>query len=286
MAQSFAHKFGQIIGDALESAVEPCLKVFARRNHLFLDMKGPRPARQGSKVTWTDINGNKHDLDYVMEKDGTQSKIGAPVAFIECAWRRYTKHSRNKAQEIQGAIIPLFEKYMKEHPFIGVILAGDFTQGSLSQLKSLGFRILYFPYSSIVQAFAIVGINAQFDEHTDEKEFKRQVKKWDALSTQKKRKVYRQIAKIGRADLDTFISSLAESIQRKITKVRVWTIYGEKREFNTIDEVKTFLASFQPQSANSQFYRFEAEIEYSNGDVIRATHKDKNEFLLFLSYFV
>ena len=146
MAEAFGHKFGQIIGDALECSIGPCLKLFARKNHLFLDSRGPRPARKGNKVSWTDINGNVHDLDYVMERGGTATKIGAPVAFIECAWRRYTKHSRNKAQEIQGAIIPLFEKYKKEHPFIGVILAGEFTQGSLSQLESLGFSILHFPY--------------------------------------------------------------------------------------------------------------------------------------------
>lgn len=125
MAESFAHKFGQIIGDALQSSVGPFLKAFARKNRLFLDVQGLRPARTGNKVTWTDSNGNKHDLDFVMERGGSRSTMGNPVAFIECAWRRYTKHSRNKAQEIQGAIIPLFEKYKKDHPFIGVILAGE-----------------------------------------------------------------------------------------------------------------------------------------------------------------
>ncbi len=286
MAEAFGHKFGQIIGDALECSIAPCLKVFARKNHLFLDSNGPRPARKGNKVSWTDINGNKHDLDYVMERGGTTTKTGAPVAFIECAWRRYTKHSRNKAQEIQGAIIPLFEKYKKEHPFIGVVLAGEFTQGSLSQLESLGFCILHFPYQSIIKSFAVVGIDAQFDEHTGEKHFERQVRKWETLSTPQKRKVYKQIAKIGRSDLNRFISSLTKSIKRRITKIRVWTIYGEKHEFNSIAQVKTFLSTFQPQPASSQFDRFEAEIEYSNGDVIKAAHKDKNEFLVFLSYFI
>nr|MBP8083761.1 DNA methylase [Spirochaetota bacterium] len=139
MASSNSHKFGQIIGDALEMAVEPFLRYFATEHNLYLDVKGPRAARPGSKVTWIDINGNKHDLDFVLEKYGSESLIGSPVAFIECAWRRYTKHSKNKAQEIQGAIIPLFDKYKSDHPFTGVILAGEFTDNSLVQLKSLGF---------------------------------------------------------------------------------------------------------------------------------------------------
>ncbi len=131
MAESHSHKFGQIIGDLLEIAIRPHLEKFAKKNKLFLDKKGDRKARRGKKVTWTDKHGNKHDLDFVFERGGTTDKIGVPVAFIESAWRRYTKHSRNKAQEIQSAIIPLIEKYGNSSPFIGVVLAGVFTNGAL-----------------------------------------------------------------------------------------------------------------------------------------------------------
>jgi hypothetical protein len=48
------------------------------------------------------------------------------VAFIETAWRRYTRHSRNKAQEIEGAIGPLAETFAHARPFLGAILAGQF----------------------------------------------------------------------------------------------------------------------------------------------------------------
>ena len=108
MAISPGHKFGQLIGEVLEQAIEPILCEFAKKQGLYLDKKGPRPARVGQKVCWTDLNGNKHDLDFVIEREGSRDRVGVPVAFIEAAWRRYTKHSRNKAQEIQGAILPLF----------------------------------------------------------------------------------------------------------------------------------------------------------------------------------
>src|SRR3972149_1431769 len=103
MAESPAHKFGQIIGDILEAAVEPLLRGFAE----------------------------EHGLDYVLERDGSNGKMGKPVAFIETAWRRYTKHSRNKAQEIQGALMPLLETHKDDAPFLGAILAGVFTDGAL-----------------------------------------------------------------------------------------------------------------------------------------------------------
>lgn len=59
MAQSPAHKFGQIIGDAVEAAIEPLLQGFAGKNCLYLDKRGNRPARSGKKVTWKDADGNK-----------------------------------------------------------------------------------------------------------------------------------------------------------------------------------------------------------------------------------
>lgn len=149
MAQSPAHKFGQIIGDTLELALEPLLISVARKHNLYLDRKGIRIARgKKKKVSWKDKYGNVHDLDYVFERDGTPKNIGTPLAFIEIAWRRYTKHSRNKAQEIQGAIMPLKETHCRSCPFIGVVLAGEFTKGSLDQLRSLNFAVLYFPYNT------------------------------------------------------------------------------------------------------------------------------------------
>lgn len=101
MAESPAHRFGQLIGELLESVVRPQLEDFCQDQGLYLDhQKRERPARSGKKVSWTDQYGNAHDLDFVIEREGTDHQIGRPVAFIESAWRRYTKHSRNKAQEI------------------------------------------------------------------------------------------------------------------------------------------------------------------------------------------
>jgi hypothetical protein len=139
MAKAPGHQLGQIIGVALEAAIGPYLHEIAKEFDLYLDQTGPRPARPGSKVTWVDSLGNKHDLDYVFERGGTASEIGVPVAFIESAWRRYTKHSRNKAQEIQGAILPLLATHSESKPFAGVVLAGVFTDGSLEQLRSTDF---------------------------------------------------------------------------------------------------------------------------------------------------
>jgi hypothetical protein len=183
VAQSPSHKFGQIIGDLLETMMHAPLKAIAKRHNLYLDYKHNRAARGSrKKVSWTDHKGNVHDLDYVLEYGGTEAVIGSPKAFIEIAWRRYTKHSRNKVQEMQGAVGPLAEAYRHCNPFLGVVLAGVFTEGSLQQLRSHGFGILYFPYESIVKAFAKTDIDASFDEDTADHVLQEKVDAYAALS--------------------------------------------------------------------------------------------------------
>ncbi|MGL5193569.1 MAG: hypothetical protein ACRC8Y_08175 [Chroococcales cyanobacterium] len=137
----------------------------ATKNH-YLDYQKSRPARKGKKVTWEDEDGNKHDLDFVIEVGGTEEKLGLPIAFIESAWRRYTKHSKNKVQEIQGAILPIIQRYSQLNPFYGVVLAGDFTKPALEQLKNNGFAVIYIPYADVVNAFKVVNLDIAFDETT------------------------------------------------------------------------------------------------------------------------
>ena len=105
MAESLAHRWEQIIGDGFEMFVCSILVEVATAHNLYLDSKGPREARSGHrKVTWPDDYGNKHDLDYVLERGGTEQKIGVPAAFIESAWRRYTKHRRGIYGACPGSV--------------------------------------------------------------------------------------------------------------------------------------------------------------------------------------
>ena len=176
MAYSPSHKFGQYIGKLLEDIVlykilKYRLQYFAEDKKYYLDWQRDRPARKGKKVTWEDKYGNKHDLDFVLEIDGTDHEKGRPIAFIEAAWRRYTKHSKNKAQEIQGALLPIVERHYLSAPFYGVVLAGEFTQSAINQLKNNGFSVLYIPYKNIVSAFKDIDFDIAFDEKTADSMF-------------------------------------------------------------------------------------------------------------------
>lgn len=280
MAESYSHKFGQIIGDLLELAIEPHLREFAKKHSLYLDKKGVRLTRKGKKLTWIDIKENKHDLDFVLERGGTDEKLGTPVAFIETAWRRYTKHSRNKAQEIQGAILPLLERYRSASPFAGVVLAGVFTEGSLTQLKSQGFAVLYFSYDSVVRAFAKCNVDASFDEDTPELEFK---SKLDALEKVSDRtQIAQELMALNSDHVKEFLSLLEASISRKIESIIVWPLHGHGSSAGSIEEAISFLKHYAEEEQAFPLVKYEIVIKYNTGTIINATCMSKDEAIEFL----
>lgn len=285
MAESPAHKFGQIIGNALEETIEPLLSEFARQNGLFLDKKGPRKARSGIKVTWKDKYGNEHDLDLVLERGGTPNKLGTPVAFIESAWRRYTKHSRNKVQEIQGAIQPLLETYQNAKPFAGTVLAGEFTSGALGQLRAHGFAVVYFPYASVIEAFRRVGVNAQFDEDTPDAEFSRRIRTWEKLSSARRRDVASTLRELNAEEIAHFIEILRSVVTRRILRVRVLPLHGNPHELGSILDAIAFVERYVEGNAPGPLAKYEVQVIYSNGDRIDGQFGEKTSAVAFLRSF-
>ncbi|MYE88785.1 DNA methylase [Candidatus Poribacteria bacterium] len=285
MAESPAHKFGQLIGNLLEELVEPFLADFASKSGLYLDyQKKPRPARRGKKVTWEDPYGNVHDLDYVLERDGTEDRIGTPVAFVEVAWRRYTKHSRNKAQEIQGAVLPIAEKHQWSNPFLGAVLAGEFTDGSIEQLSSLGFHVIYFPYETITRAFLSQGMNAAFDESTPIAEFRKRVKAIENAPVETMQEVKRHLGNENRAQIYRFLSSLNKRLARMIERIVVMPLYGRSNEFDSIDEALSFIDHHSAVEVEGDFRRYEVQVLFSNGDKAEGSFKEKEKVLGFLKF--
>jgi hypothetical protein len=280
MAVSPAHKWGQIIGDFVESIIEEELYLFSLKHDLFLDKQGIRLARKGKKVSWVDSFGNAHDLDFVLERAGTPEIIGVPVAFIEVAWRRYTKHSRNKAQEIQGAVLPLLTTHRNAAPFIGVVLAGEFTTGALNQLLSLGFNILHFPYELIVESFQFYHLEAGFEEHTSVEDFLKKIEKWKFFSEKEALKNY--LLKQNESAVYQFFDSLEKVISRYIVSIIVTPLHGQFFSLTDIDTALTFIKEYHSTTQELYLLMIEITIVYNNGDKIHAIFKDKQSAIQFL----
>lgn len=287
MAISDAHRLGQLIGIMLEKAIQPQLQSILSHSHFLDSVSTSRTARAGKKkVTWFDSQGNKHDLDFVIELNGTDSVKGAPKAFIECAWRRYTKHSKNKTQEIQGAVIPLAETYAHNKPFLGAILAGDFTAPSIQQLMSHGFHVLYISYQEIVQAyFSAISLDISYNESTSLTDLKSKADAVEQLNPQQFSLVTQQLIQIIQPKLVPFLQALNISLTRAIDKIIIQPLYGTISTFPDVMSAQQYLSSINLSVVpnNVGFDRIFVFVEYSNGENFRAEFFDVINALDFLS---
>lgn len=286
MALSPPHRFGQIIGDLLEEVMGPQLQAFCDTRGLYLDKGGIRgAARNGKKVSWLDKYGNSHNLDFVIEKGGSPTVLGRPLAFIEAAWRRYTKHSRNKAQEIQGAVLPIAEKYEWDKPFLGVILAGVFTDGSLTQMRTSGFEVALFPYESIVAAFESIDIDVSFDEDTPDSVFQRTVDSIEGISADIREQLKQNLVAANEAILNQFFANLEATLDRQIVQIILIPLHGRESEFGTVLDAITFVTNYREDALrNGDFRKYEIIVRYSNDDKIDASFQDKEKAIAFLRY--
>lgn len=280
MAASPSHVLGELIGNFFEDVMKLPIKKLCDKYKVYFDTIGARKARSSTKITWTDINGSKHDLDYVIERNGSESKIGDPIAFIELAWRRYTKHSKNKAQEIAGAINPITEKYKEFAPFKGAILSGVFTESSLTQLKSEGFHVLYIPFKKVVKSFNKYGLNIFFDENTTETELSQIVKNWKNCSDLEK--IKKDFINKNKQEIDQFLKALEASIRRQIEYVLVLPLHGKEMRFSDINQAISYITEYTAIPEDAIIDRYIVGIAFNDGSQINCIFRDKEMAVDFL----
>jgi hypothetical protein len=294
MAESLAHKWGQCIGDALEFLVRNILGEVAQRHGLYLDYKRPRKARDGQgKVTWQDGYGNKHDLDYVLERGGTEETLGIPVAFIESAWRRYTKHSKNKVQEIEAAVMPIALTFSRHQPFCGAVLAGEFTGNALQQLESKGFGVLHISYDSILAAFRELGIDASSEDGvggTTEQQFREKIAKWESQpQPQATNRLLKKLHALHQREIADFKQRLEAALTRQVVSIRLTVLRGHSVECSDVDSAIAYLIeeekSYRLREGGEQREAFEVQIRFNTGAKIEATFPKRAEAIAFLRGF-
>ena len=285
MAQSPAHKLGQLVGMALETTFKSVLSEFCRRHNLFLDTNGPRPGvRRGKKVSWRDKYGNSHDLDFVIERHGAPDIQGRPVAFIEAAWRRYTKHSRNKCQEIQGAVLPLAETYTREKPFLGALLAGRFTAQSVEQLQSHGFVTLYVDYSEIVKVFSRYGVGIDLGEDASEQELREAVESVTSVMEQNGSRIRASLVAAMAQHIVGFVEQLTDHVVRNVERILVVPLFGSVQIFTSASAARRFIDRFDETEGSDEFGRYEMRVTFTNGDEISGTFSTKERATEFLRH--
>ena len=221
-------------------------------------------------------------MDYVLEHGGTEKVVGTPKAFIETAWRRYTKHSKNKAQEMQGAIVPIADTHSEHHPFLGAVVAGEYTATSLQQLRSHGFTVFYISYQGIVDAFAVVDIDASFDEDTTDVAMQAKVDVFGKLKAPEKAAIIEALVSSHKGEYASFFDSLEVSLNRRLVRISVATLHGRTIEVVTVADAIDFIEKYEEKQNVDGFVRYEVNVRYSNGDKITGEFEDKATAVVFL----
>jgi hypothetical protein len=287
------HKLGQMVGDFFQRFVDTILAArlerLATEQNLYLDRQGLRPAVRGNlkKVCWKDNQGNNHDLDFVLERGASAEKQGRPVAFIEAAWRRYTKQTRNKVNEIEGALLPLRESH-RTCRFCGVIAAGKWSQPGLEQFRSHGIEVLHISYEDLIAAFQIKGVNLDYAEKATPAVKRDLVKALERLSAQDMTEIAVALEEAVAEDLKNFLITLEASVTTEITQILIGGLFGRRTEASTINEAIDWIERFDVSEMSSlRFENFEVLLRFKDGrEIVGRSFPNKQAAIAFLEQFV
>ena len=270
---SAGHKLGQLIGDWFEEFfVLPLLRNVSDSLRLFLDCRFIERPIRGDKIVWNDIDGNSVDYDFVLELNGSIHHLGVPVAFIESFWRRGSRHSKDKARDDSGKLLPMRATYPTAR-FLGIIAAGDFTEPARELIRSRDIDLFYVPKNKIVNAFAQNGLIMDYPDKATEAQKKEIASAfYEGFSPEKKEAISTTLMDlIGVATVKSYIDRVRAKLSALPQEIRL-VLRQESKPiiFRSVDEVSLFLQSPTfVMDAPQESYLY--QITYSDGSEFEKT---------------
>ncbi|MCH9661305.1 MAG: hypothetical protein K0U54_10390 [Bacteroidetes bacterium] len=279
MNASSGHKLGQLIGDWYEEYfVLPLLQRVGKNLNLFVDSRFVnRQAREG-KILWGDIDGNFVDYDYVLELGGSNNELGIPVAFIECFWRRGARHSKDKARDDSGKLMPMRDTYPTAR-FLGIVSAGDFTKPARELVISRNIDLFYVPKEKIVNAFKNCSLIMDYPDRLQEDDKANIVEMFDLnFSTDKKITVQQELIKlVGQATIESYVDRVRAALSALPQEIRLILRHDSiPITFESVDDATNFLES-PSFNMNSPLESYLYQVTYSDGSEFEKMAHDLDE---------
>lgn len=264
---SAGHKLGQLVGDWFEQHfVLPMMKEVANRLNLYLDHRFQKRKARGDKLIWHDEDGNAVDYDFVLEMDGTRNKLGVPVAFLESFWRRGSRHSKDKARDDSGKLLPMREIHPTAR-FLGIVAGGDFTAPARELVRSRGIDLFFVPKEKIVTAFQSLGLEMDYPDRASEESKYQLAERFDKRlnKTIKKKATAKLTELIGRGTIKGYVDRVFAALAALPQEICLTARQSSNpRVFETIADAGEFLDAPEFDFADpTESYMY--EITYSDG---------------------
>ena len=267
---SSGHKLGQLIGDWFEEKVATyLLSRVADELNLFLDHRFIDRSCRNGKIIWEDLDCNRVDYDFVLELYGTDTNKGIPLAFFEIFWRRGARHSKDKARDDSGKLIPMRDTYPTAR-ILGIISAGDFTKPAQELVQSRGIDLFYIPKANICQAWEDAGITMDYTDGASEAE-KSNITTFaiEKLTEKKKEEIFRNLlSNIGKAVFTSYVQRIVAGIASIPIEYRIASIFiQESVTFSTYEEAKNYLLEDKISAGIMGSHLFRYEAVFSEGNI-------------------
>jgi len=270
---SSGHKLGQIVGDWFEEDVAIyLLSQVAKELNLFLDNRFRDRSCRGNKILWKDLDGNRVDYDFVLELNGSDEKQGIPVAFFETFWRRGARHSKDKARDDSGKLMPMRATYPTAR-VLGILAAGDFTQPAQELVQSRGIDLFYIPKNHICSAWLKSGIEIDYPDTASEQEKNRITNKAISLLTSElRKKLFKSLVEtVGKPVLDSYVKRIIAGVAAIPIEFRIANVLlGDPVIFKNHKDAAIYLSSTTKQiDTASMARRLRYEAIYSDGSIFQ-----------------
>jgi hypothetical protein len=241
---SSGHKLGQLVGDWFEEQVAvTLLQTIADELGLYLDHRFRQRKCRAGKIVWSDLDANDVDYDFVLELGGTDSKKGVPLAFFETFWRRGARHSKDKARDDSGKLMPMRETYPTAR-VLGIISAGDFTKPAQELVRSRAIDLFYIPKAKICESWQNCDVEMDYSDSASEEVKSKIANEADKkLTNKKKESIYQQLVKsLGKSVFDSYVQRIVAGIAAVPIEYHITPIFiGKKAVFNNYADAERFL---------------------------------------------
>ena len=154
--------------------------------------------------------------------------------------------------------------------FYGAVLAGEFTENSLNQMKSEGFKILYFSIHGIEEAFASQGVDEHWDESTSEEVPQNRVEQLETLTETQLRCIGDYLIKYDAEQWEIFSISIHNALERTLESISILSLFGDSKIFYNIQDSFAYISKEEKETTFTKdlFCRYEIVVRYSNGGKI------------------